>query len=75
MEHLISIQAAADQVGISTRWIWKQIRVDRTLHPIVRNGRVYLSLLEWEAFMNNNARAVEAWHRLHIYLKARYLGR
>ena len=31
MNHFISIQAAAGEYGISTRWIWKSIRVDRTL--------------------------------------------
>ena len=36
MNHFISIQAAAGEYGISTRWIWKSIRVDRTFverHP------------------------------------------
>ena len=42
MNHFISIQAAAGEYGISTRWIWKSIRVDRTLGAVVRNGRVYL---------------------------------
>ena len=47
MNHFISIQAAAGEYGISTRWIWKSIRVDRTLGAVVRNGRVYLRRIEW----------------------------
>ncbi len=70
----ISIQAAADEYGISTRWIWKSIRVDRTLGTVVRNGRVYLRRIEWETFVERHPRLIEEWHDLHVYLQARYVG-
>lgn len=38
MNHFISIQTAADEYGISTRWIWKSIRVDRTLGTVGHDG-------------------------------------
>ena len=50
----ISIQAAADEYGISTRWIWKSTRVDRTLGAVVRNERIYLRRIEWEAFVEQH---------------------
>ena len=56
MNHFISIQAAAGEYGISTRWIWKSIRVDRTLGAVVRNGRVYLRRIQWEAFVERHPR-------------------
>lgn len=62
MNHLISIQAAADEYSISTRWIWKSIRVDRTLGAVVRNGRIYLRRIEWEAFVERHPRLIEEWH-------------
>ena len=58
MNHFISIQAAAGEYGISTRWIWKSIRVDRTLGAVVRNGRVYLP---------PTSQSVEAAKRAEIY--------
>ena len=65
----ISIQAAADEYGISTRWIWKSIRVDRTLGAVVRNGRIYLHRIEWEAFVERHPRLIEEWHDLHVYCR------
>lgn len=74
MNHFISIQAAADEYGISTRWIWKSIRVDRTLGAVVRNGRVYLRRVQWEAFVERHPRLIEEWHDLHARLRYRYIG-
>lgn len=74
MNHFISIQAAADEYGISTRWIWKSIRVDRTLGAVVRNGRIYLRRIEWEAFVERHPRLIEEWHDLHAHLQYRYIG-
>lgn len=74
MNHFISIQAAADEYGISTRWIWKSIRVDRTLGAVVRNGRVYLRRVQWEAFVERHPRLIEEWHDLHAHLQYRYIG-
>jgi len=74
MNHFISIQAAAGEYGISTRWIWKSIRVDRTLGAVVRNGRVYLRRIEWEAFVERHPRLIEEWHDLHAHLQSRYIG-
>lgn len=74
MNHFISIQASADEYGISTRWIWKLIRVDRTLGTVVRNGRIYLRRIEWEAFVERYPRLIEEWHDLHAHLQYRYIG-
>ena len=89
MNHFISIQAAADEYGISTRWIWKSIRVDRTLGAVegvffdrkdavqfepVSNGRVYLRRVQWEAFVERHPRLIEEWHDLHAHLQYRYIG-
>lgn len=74
MNHFISIQAAADEYGISTRWIWKSIRVDRTLGTVVRNGRIYLRRIEWEAFVERHPRLIEEWHDLHAHRQYRYIG-
>lgn len=74
MNHFISIQAAADEYGISTRWIWKSIRVDRTLGTVVRNGRIYLRRIEWEAFVERHPRLIEEWHDLHAHLQYRLSG-
>lgn len=74
MNHFISIQAAADEYGISTRWIWKSIRVDRTLGTVVRNGRIYLRRIEWEAFVERHPRLIEEWHDLHAHRQSSYIG-
>jgi hypothetical protein len=74
MDQLISIQAAADQHGISTRWIWKSIRVDKVLRTVVCNGRIYLRRIEWEAFVERHPRLIEVWHDLHAYQQSRYIG-
>lgn len=74
MNRFISIQAAAEEYSISTRWIWKSIRVDRTLGTVVRNGRIYLRRIEWEAFVERHPRLIEKWHDLHVRLQCRYIG-
>ncbi len=74
MNHLISIQAAAEQYGISTRWIWKSIRVDRTLETVVRNGRIYLRSIEWESFVERHPQLIEEWNQLHKHQQSRYIG-
>lgn len=74
MKHLISIQAAADRYGISTRWIWKLIRVDKILNSRVHNERVYINEIDWEKFVNENPKLIEKWSKLHRHLTARYIG-
>lgn len=74
MNHFISIQAAADEYGISTRWIWKLIRVDKALTTVVHNSRIYLRRIELEAFVERHPRLIEEWHDLHIYQRSRYIG-
>ena len=74
MNHFISIQAAAGEYGLSTRWRGKSIRGDRTLGAVVRNGRVYLRRIEWEAFVERHPRLIEEWHDLHAHLQSRYIG-
>ena len=41
---------------------------------VVRNGRIYLRRIEWEAFVERHPRLIEEWHDLHVYLQARYVG-
>lgn len=74
MEQLISIQAAADRYSISTRWIWKLIRVDKVLIPHIRNERIYIKEIDWERFVNKNPKVIEKWSKLHRHLMARYIG-
>ncbi|WP_346689374.1 hypothetical protein [Alistipes communis] len=48
--------------------------MDRTLGAVVRNGRIYLRRIEWEAFVERHPRLIEEWHDLHAHLQYRYIG-
>lgn len=74
MERLISIQAASEKHDISTRWIWKLIRVDKILSSKVVNGRVYILETEWDEFCVKNHKLVAHWNKIHRHLRARYTG-
>ena len=60
------MSTAFRHVGYGNRFEW--------IGAVVRNGRIYLRRIEWEAFVERHPRLIEEWHDLHVYLQARYVG-